>query len=42
MTRNHQTSTATLKSQAQGTSLFTSAVSNQRGCPMTATQQMVR
>jgi len=30
---NLQTSKAPLKSQAQGTSLFTSAVSNQRGCP---------
>ena len=33
--RNHklQTSKAPLKSQAQGTSLFTSAASNQRGFP---------
>ena len=30
--RNLQTSKAPLKSQAQGTSLFTSATSNQRGC----------
>ena len=30
---NLQTSKAPLKSQAQGTSLFTSAASNQRGCP---------
>src|SRR6218665_485039 len=31
--RNLQTSKAPLKSQAQGTSLFTSATSNQRGFP---------
>ena len=31
--RNLQTSKVPLKSQAQGTSLFTSAASNQRGCP---------
>jgi len=31
--RNLQTSRAPLKSQAQGTSLFLSATSNQRGCP---------
>ena len=31
--RNLQTSKAPLKSQAQGTSLFTSAASNQRGFP---------
>jgi len=31
--RNLQTSKAPLKSQAHGTSLFTSAASNQRGCP---------
>ena len=31
--RNLQTSKAPLKSQAQGTILFTSAASNQRGCP---------
>ena len=30
--RNLKTSKAPLESQAQGTSLFTSAVSNQRGC----------
>src|SRR6218665_2278706 len=32
--RKLQTSKAPLKSQAQGTSLFTSAVSNQRGFPI--------
>src|SRR6218665_584836 len=31
--RNLQTSKMPLKSQAQGTCLFTSATSNQRGCP---------
>src|SRR5688572_33074245 len=31
--RNLQTSKALLESQAQGTSLFTSAASSQRGCP---------
>jgi len=31
--RNLQISKAKLKSQARGTSLFTSATSNQRGCP---------
>jgi len=31
--RNLQTSKAPLKSQAQSISLFTSAASNQRGCP---------
>jgi len=31
--RNLQTSKVPLKSQAQGTSLFTSAAQNQRGCP---------
>src|ERR1043165_7585623 len=31
--RNLQTSKAPLESQAQGTSLFTSAASSQRGCP---------
>jgi len=31
--RNLQTSNAPLKSQALGTSLFTSVASNQRGCP---------
>ena len=30
--RNLQTSKAPLNSQAQGTSLFTSAASNQKGC----------
>src|SRR6218665_2511614 len=33
LNRNLQTSKAPLKSQAQGTSLFTSAASNQRGFP---------
>src|SRR6218665_230762 len=33
LSRNLQTSKAPLKSQAQGTSSFTSAASNQIGCP---------
>jgi len=32
LNRNLQTSKAPLESQAQGTSLFTSAASNQKGC----------
>ena len=35
--RNLQTSKVPLKSQAQGTSLFTSTASNQRGCPKNST-----